>query len=776
MNPLRRNGSQRHPKPPPDYLSRTVQRQLLLLVGLLLLVLLLMKVAARPESWAWLWGSDPTGFEHRVAESKDSRPPPRAGDGEDATGWAGVAPGGTELSGLPVFGGLSPDRFRELLKSIQDDTYFRSAETEAWFHFLTWLRNAPIAEIQAAETPETSSLQLLRQMPAYRGRLVRVRGRVLRVSPISVPENSAGFATYWRCWVQDPAGTAPIVVYLLELPDGFPIGTNLRESAEFTGIAYKRWAYQAQTGLMVAPVVLAKTVRWTPRPDPPADATVNSAPMLLGIGGVALLSLILVRWVFWGSGRAARRLPLWIALAILPGLGPAALGQPADDSPPQEFQKILELYDLDASHWHRFLDGESLRDEEREPLFRLLYVLPRLRAIDVQRWAIPLVDPSTEAPRSEPVRGQLYAVQGNVVSVEQLPLPNETAARFQFSHFYRITLVPPGEAEPRVVYAREIPTQWPIGFATETPLGPASAAAVFLKQGTRSGDSPALLFAAARVAWYPQQVHSTWGVHAGMALLGSAGMDVGLFDQLVQRQPLRAEDRECFYQMLSAVERVDPAALAADASEEAVVERLLQDPENFAGRLLTVTGTARRAIRIEVEDPDIRDRFAIDHYYELELFHPLSQPLKLIDSRDGQSRLYGSFPISVCLRHLPREIPRGAEIRHEVQVTGFFFKLWSYRSQFMDSLPEERSQAGVAARRQISPLLMGIAARSVERRTDRPRTWGLGLALGVLAAVVGGAIVCRAYRRGDQAFLRWKQRHNAPPAGDDRSSSDAAQR
>ena len=773
MNRLPRNRSQRGWKPPPDYLSRTVQRQLLLLVGLLLLVLLLMKVAARPESWAWMWRSAPAGVESGVAETPDDRLPSASEDAANATGVDERAPGDPVRSGTPASEGLPPGRYQELLESIQDDTYFRSEETEAWFHFLTWLRDSCSDEVEATQSSATSSLQLLRQMPAYRGRLVQVRGQVLRVSPIPAPENTAGFTTYWRCWLQDAAGTAPIVVYLLQLPDGFPTGTNLRESAEFTGIAYKRWAYQAQGGLMAAPVVLRGPRAGCRASSPATESAVSSSQIVLGIGGVVLLSLVLVRWVF-SRGRAGPRLPLCVAFAVLTGIGPVAQAQQADDPPRRDFQEILKLYELDASHWQRFVGGESLRGEEREPLFRLLYVLPRLRATDVQRWAIPLVDPSTGVPLEEPVRGQLYSVQGDVVSVEQLPLPDETAARFQFSRYFRVTLVSPGEAASLVVYAREIPAQWSTEFSSKTSLGPASATAVFLKRGARSGNSPELLLAASRVAWHPHQVNAAGGVDAGMALLGAAGMDVGLFDQLVQRQPLRAEDRECFYQILSAVGNVDPAAPAAVASEKVVVERLLQDPQDFTGRLLTVTGTARRAIRIEVDDADIRDRFAIDHYYELELFHPLAQPLKLIDSRDGQSRLYSSFPISVCLRHLPRDIPRGAEIRHEVQVTGFFLKLWSYRSQFMDPSPGERVRANVAARRQISPLLMGIAARSVERRIERPGTWGWGLAVGVLAAGVACAVVCRAYRRGDQAFLTWKQRQNSPPAGDDHSGSDAA--
>ena len=55
MDSARMSGARGGRRPPPDYLSRSFQRQMLMLFGLLALVLVLMRVAARPETWAWMW-------------------------------------------------------------------------------------------------------------------------------------------------------------------------------------------------------------------------------------------------------------------------------------------------------------------------------------------------------------------------------------------------------------------------------------------------------------------------------------------------------------------------------------------------------------------------------------------------------------------------------------------------------------------------------------------------------------------------------------------------
>ena len=294
-------------------------------------------------------------------------------------------------------------------------------------------------------------------------------------------------------------------------------------------------------------------------------------------------------------GGAARRGAVWLAASCLL-LGAAPNHAQAGD---ENLQQILRLYEFDESRWRTLVDGQPLSEQEREPLYRVLYILPRLDAADVQRWQRTASDWSQLAQRPDEFRGQLFEVRGEVLGLEEIQLPAESADRFHYAACFQVTLRSDGDAHPRVVYSREVPRWWREHAPSLTNPWNASCPALFLKRGTGQPGAEALVFAAARVAWHPQQPDPAQGVTAGMALLGSAGMDVGLLSGVVQARRLGYEDRECFYQMLWAAGRVDLARLPADLPVPATIDRLLQHPETSAGELLTLVGTARRAFALK---------------------------------------------------------------------------------------------------------------------------------------------------------------------------------
>ncbi len=741
--------SRRDSPPTPNYLSGAFQRQMLLLLAALVLVLILMKIAARPSSWAWMWGSSGAGSSPPTRS--DSRVPP-APWGEPREVDPGP-PAGVESAAGGNVTGIPAELQAALRESVKDDTFFRSSEREVWFQLFAWLRETDPSQLPAPM--DVSSLQLLQQMPAYRGRLVRTRGVVRQATSIAIPEeNQAGISSYWQCWLQDAAGTAPIVVYALQLPDGFPEGADLQESAEFTGVAFKRWAYQAQDGLLVAPVLLARTADWTPPAAVPERRSPTADWLWISILGVVILSLLVVRWIFAGFRRTPRSLSL-VALAII--LTSSGASAQTANAPP-DLAEILQLHKLDASQWRRFVDGVPLGDEEREPLYRVLFVLPRLETAELSRLRqaspLPVADLSRQP---DEMRGQLYRIDGHVLAAREVSLPPESARRFGYTRYYEVFLESSEDPHPRVVYAREIPTAWRNAVSIRDSRWLASCFGLFLKRGVGDSGSEPLLFAADRIAWHPHQPDPSAGVNEGMALLGSVGVDVGRLDDVAQKQPLVAEDREAFYQMLWATERLKPQEPVEPRASAIAVEDLLQRPEEFAGQLLTIAGTARRALRVEVSDPEIRERFGLDHYFEVELFRLLPQPLKLIDSRDGQAHVYRSFPMTVCLTRLPPEMPQGADIQQEVKVTGWFLKLWSYRSRFLEMNAESAASGSSPEKRQISPLLVGISLETVVPPPASDSGVGWFVAIGFVAALGGIAVAARWYRRDDQAFARWRK-------------------
>lgn len=303
-----RNRLRRGRQPPPDYLSGAVQRRLLTMLGSLVLVVLMMRVASRPESWGWIWrfadrpasvtpdtAGRSTPTPQPLGERRTSVPP---GSVLAVTDDAAPPPQETAAAAPHT---LSTGLDRQLLRDVTDDTYFRPQERDAWIHVLAWLQEADPATLAPTATQEVSSLQLLNQMPAYRGRLVCVRGLVRRAERLPTATRETELKARWRCWLQDAAGTAPIVIYCLELPAAFPLGADLREPTTFVGVAYKRWPYQAETGLLVAPVVLARTAIWTPQPPAPPPTRLTPRQLLLGILAATALSLLAVRFIYSSS-------------------------------------------------------------------------------------------------------------------------------------------------------------------------------------------------------------------------------------------------------------------------------------------------------------------------------------------------------------------------------------------------------------------------------------------------------------------------------------------
>ena len=188
--------------------------------------------------------------------------------------------------------------------SIRDNTVFQSREHAIWFRTLgAWKESTISAPVSASATesiPRVGFTQLFLQPDAYRGRLVSIAGTVRRAHRLRAPTNSLGITHYWRCWLFPEATTNPIVVYATEMPEGFPEGMDVREAVSFEGIFFKRWAYAAAGGEMLAPLVIAGPGAWHPAPAREPDWQPSITALRVGVLGLAFLAIVLAyagyRW------------------------------------------------------------------------------------------------------------------------------------------------------------------------------------------------------------------------------------------------------------------------------------------------------------------------------------------------------------------------------------------------------------------------------------------------------------------------------------------------
>lgn len=301
---------------PRNYLARREQRRLLMLVLSLGLIFILMGEARRPENWRWLTG----------AAGGDGRAIVAAPKGNDDT-----AP----VEGVPVGntrGPLDIEWEPDLLRTIRNDAPFRAAEQDVWFAMLRKLDETDESLLEESSSGRVTYAQLIRQPNAYCGDLVTIGGTVRRVSRLKAPRarifgkvededanKGADIISYYRLWIQPPGRGTSLVVYCLYLPASFPIGMEVDEAIDVTGLYFKRWAYQAQGGLRTAPLLLARTVHWFPRAETQqrqGDASIEIKTIL---GGAAAISLLVVLFVTWQTRRRCatqRKLPAQIELSV----------------------------------------------------------------------------------------------------------------------------------------------------------------------------------------------------------------------------------------------------------------------------------------------------------------------------------------------------------------------------------------------------------------------------------------------------------------------------
>jgi hypothetical protein len=201
------------------------------------------------------------------------------------------------------------------LDAIRDNTVFRNAEKDAWFRMLEQLDQRDLSVLQRESTGYAGFLQLYKQPAAYRGKLVTIAGTIRMGYYREAPQNLYGIRGYYVFWLRPAGAKSPIVVYCLEIPEGFPDVAALErdgerpqldEEAEFTGFFFKRWAYRAQDDTRLAPLVLAKAPRWE-RPLDDGDAADRAANPWFWtavFGGTGAFGIGLAVIFFWLTRRS----------------------------------------------------------------------------------------------------------------------------------------------------------------------------------------------------------------------------------------------------------------------------------------------------------------------------------------------------------------------------------------------------------------------------------------------------------------------------------------
>ncbi len=223
------------------------------------------------------------------------------------------------------------------LSAIKDNARFLSKERPAWFALFAQLQARTSQQLAGAATAELTYAQLLGQPEVYRGRLVTVRGTVVREEVQQPAENDLGIETYHRLWLE-PAGGGqwPLVVYVLDLPEQFPRGDKIRATILVRGFFFKNWSYPWQEGMGLAPVVLAREVGWSPPVvQPPTELPTGRQTTMMVLGATAFAGLAV-----WWAMRSTRRGD--VSLEQGRGALPNTLEMPGGEDIQQQLERLAQ--------------------------------------------------------------------------------------------------------------------------------------------------------------------------------------------------------------------------------------------------------------------------------------------------------------------------------------------------------------------------------------------------------------------------------------------------
>jgi hypothetical protein len=189
-----------------------------------------------------------------------------------------------------------------------------------------------------AELGSDDVVGLFNEPQSQRGKLFTLRGEALRAIEVRVddPDIVSRFGIHHYYEVEIVSGDSqnnPIVCCVAQLPEGMPLGDDIREGVRVTGFFLKSWSYNLgrdRGRQQLAPLLVAKTLDRIAAPAPRGP----SAAVAVALVAALVATVALLWYVRRGDRRAlaaaqqARvQLPETISLDFPPGGEPQARGE-----------------------------------------------------------------------------------------------------------------------------------------------------------------------------------------------------------------------------------------------------------------------------------------------------------------------------------------------------------------------------------------------------------------------------------------------------------------
>lgn len=383
----------------------------------------------------------------------------------------------------------------------------------------------------------------------------------------------------------------------------------------------------------------------------------------------------------------------------------------------------IELSGFSASQIDQVEDGSAFSFDS-EILSRLMFRAGKVSKANFEKYGKSTADVALEQVVSKPrkYRFQVFQVSGRAIKVKRFRSVGNDSR-------YVVEVKTPSGQMVKVAVGL-VPSVW---HTTQTIDEPVEAIG-FLYGTVADGETTKLLIASKQLVWRPTQPNAEMGIGAAQVLLAEKGVDVGSLDSARRQNtlPLSVIDSECFYQFLAAANKTLSNEMPAPSAD---FLKLMQNPKGHFGDSVVVSGRVRRCIPVQV-DEFVSSQIGIGTYYELDMFVQLGeQTINVRTSEDQTLEYRHRFPITVCTTDLG-EGRSPADVQDQmVEVNGFFYRFWKYKSEFTDR-PD-----GTGG--QVSPLIIGLAPTLISSpgsSVDRLLTFA------IIGLLVGGSILLWIFR------------------------------
>ncbi len=138
------------------------------------------------------------------------------------------------------------------------------------------------------------------------------------------------------------------------------------------------------------------------------------------------------------------------------------------------------------------------------------------------------------------------------------------------------------------------------------------------------------------------------------------GVKPSYLKSIRDNRPLGSSEWDTWLHLFDVLKRSSEPALQEACTGRVSFIQLFEQSKEYRGELVRTGGTLRRAHPAKTP----RNDYGLTGYYQTWL-SPADHP---------------ADPIAVWCLHLPEGFPQGMQIAEEVEVTGFYLKLWAYKA------------------------------------------------------------------------------------------------